>query len=103
MYDLKFDDTHRSFAAWKQNYPDGPPGPASNAAACLFSGLARLGALESELSADDSRFKERAKLRPDSTKKLLFGEEAARAEQLADAALQRSRNDSNALFDKGVR
>lgn len=102
MYDLKFDDAHRSFAAWKQNYPNDPLGPASNAAAYLFSELARLGALESELFVDDSRFKERAKLRPDSTKKLLFGQEIARAEQLADAALQRSGNDSNALFVKSL-
>jgi len=78
MYDLKFDDAHRSFAAWKQNYPDDPLGPASNAAAYLFSELARLGALESELFVDDSGFKERAKLRPDSTKKTLFGQEIDR-------------------------
>lgn len=102
MYDLKFDDAHRSFAAWKQNYPDDPLGPASNAAAYLFSELARLGALESELFVDDSGFKERAKLRPDSTKKTLFGQEIARAEQLADAALQRFGNDSNALFVKSL-
>ena len=98
MYDLKFDDAHRSFAAWKQTYPNDPLGPASNAAAYLFSELARLGALESELFVDDSRFKDRAKLGPDSNKRMLFGQEVARAEQLADAALQRSGNDSNALF-----
>jgi hypothetical protein len=33
MYDLKFDDAHRNFAAWKQNHPDDSMGPASNAAA----------------------------------------------------------------------
>ena len=68
MYDLKFDDAHRSFAAWKQSYPDDSRGPASNAAAYLFSELARLGALESELFVDDSRFKGRPKLRPDPAK-----------------------------------
>jgi hypothetical protein len=102
MYDLKFDDAHRNFAAWKQSHPDDPLGPASNAAAYLFSELARLGALESELFVDDSRFKERAKLRPDSMKKMLFGQEIARAEQLADAALRRSGTDSNALFVKSM-
>jgi hypothetical protein len=102
MYDLKFDDAHRNFAAWKQSFPDDPLGPASNAAAYLFSELARLGALESELFVDDSRFKQRAQLQPDSTKKMLFGQEIARADQLADAALQRSSNDSNALFVKSL-
>ena len=88
MYDLKFDEAHRSFAAWKQSYPDDSLGPASNAAAYLFSELARLGALESELFVDDSRFKGRAKLRPDPAKKALFAQEIAQAVRLADAALQ---------------
>jgi len=102
MYDLKFDDAHRSFATWKQTYPDDPLGPASNAAAYLFSELARLGALESELFVDDSRFKERAKLRPDPAKKALFVQEIAQAERLADAALRKSGADANALFVKSM-
>ena len=102
MYDLKFDDAHRGFAAWKQSYPEDALGPASNAAAYLFSELARLGALESELFVDDTRFKERAKLRPDPAKKALFVQEIAQAERLADAALQKSATDPNALFVKSL-
>jgi hypothetical protein len=102
MYDLKFYDAHRSFAMWKQTYPGDPLGPASNAAAYLFSELARLGALESELFVDDSRFKDRAKLRPDPATKALFVQEIAQADRLADAALQRSGADSNALFVKSL-
>jgi hypothetical protein len=82
MYDLKFDDAHRSFAAWKQSYPEDSLGPASSAAAYLFSEPARLGALESELFVDDSRFKERAKLRPDSAEKALFVQEITLAATL---------------------
>ena len=102
MYDLKFDEAHRSFAAWKQSHPDDSLGPASNAAAYLFSELARLGALESELFVDDSRFKGRAKLRPDPAKKALFLQEIAQAERLADTALQKSGADPNALFVKSL-
>jgi hypothetical protein len=102
MYDLKFDEAHRSFAAWKQSYPDDSLGPASNAAAYLFSELARLGALESELFVDDSRFKGRAKLRPDPAKKVLFVQEIAQAVRLADAALQKSAADPNALLAKSL-
>ncbi len=102
MYDLQFDEAHRAFAAWKQSHPDDSLGPASNAAAYLFSELARLGALESELFVDDSHFKERAKLRPDPARKALFAQEIARADRLADAALQRSGADSNALFVKSL-
>jgi hypothetical protein len=102
MYDLKFDDAHGTFAAWKQSHPDDSLGPASNAAAYLFSELARLGALESELFVNDARFKERAKLRPDPAKKSLFVQEIAQADRLADAALQRSSADPNALFAKSL-
>ena len=102
MYDLKFDEAHRVFAAWKQSHPDDSLGPASNAAAYLFYELARLGALESELFVDDSRFKDRAKLRPDPARNALFVQEIAQAERLADAALQSSGADSNALFVKSL-
>jgi hypothetical protein len=96
MYDLRLDEAHSAFGAWEKSHPDDSLGPASNAAAYLFSGLARLGALESELFVDDSRFKDRAKLRPDPARKALFVQEIAQADRLADAALQRSGVDSNA-------
>jgi hypothetical protein len=102
MYDLKFDDAHQNFAAWKRYHPEDSLGPASNAAAYLFSELARLGALESELFVDDSRFKNRPKLTPDKSKGALFVQEIAEAERLADAALQKSAVDPNALFVKSL-
>ncbi len=102
MYDMKFDDAHRIFAAWKLNNPGDSLGPASNAAAYLFSELSRLGALEWEFFVDDSRFKERAKLRPDPAIKVLFLQEITQAEQLADAVLQKSPTDSKALFVKSL-
>jgi hypothetical protein len=102
MYDLKFDEAHGAFAAWKQSHPDDPLAPASNAAAYLFSELARLGALESELFVDDSRFRDRAKLRPDPARKALFLQEISEAERLADATLQRSGANPNAIFVKSM-
>jgi len=102
MYDLRFDEAHRTFAAWKQEHPNDSFGPASNAAAYLFSELARLGALESEFFVDDSRFRNRARLRPDPASKALFTQELAQADRLADEALQKSRADSNALFVKSL-
>lgn len=102
MYDLKFDDAHQNFAAWKHDHPGDSLGPASNAAAYLFSELARLGALESELFVDDSRFKNRPKLTPDKSKGAMFVQEIAEAERLADASLQKSAVDPNALFVKSL-
>lgn len=102
MYDLKFDEAHQTFGAWKHSHPGDSLGPASNAAAYLFSELARLGALESEFFVEDSRFHNRAKLRPDPTNKALFIQELAQADGLADAVLQKSGVDSNALFVKSM-
>jgi hypothetical protein len=102
MYDLRFDEAHAVFGAWKQSHPTDSLGPASNAAAYIFSELARLGALESEFFVEDSRFKERTTLRPDPGTKALFIQELAQADRLADAALRRSSLDANALFVKSL-
>lgn len=102
MYDLKFDDAHRVFERWKQSHSDDALAAASNAAAYLFSELARLGALETEFFVDDTLFKERAKLRPDPAVKALFTREVEQAERLADEALAKSANDANALLAKSL-
>lgn len=100
MYDLRFDEAHQVFGYWKQVHPNDSLGPASDAAAYVFSELARLGALESELFTDDAQFENRTKLRPDPLIKTLFKREIERAEYLADSALQSSPTDTNALFAK---
>jgi hypothetical protein len=102
MYDLQFDEAHRTFSAWKQSHPDDSFGPASNAAAYLFSELARLGALESQFFVEDSRFENRAKLQPDPARKAGFIQELANADRLAEQALRKSAVDSNALFVKSL-
>jgi hypothetical protein len=50
---IKFGEARRVLAAWKQSHADDSLGPASKAAAYLFSELARLDALESEFFVDD--------------------------------------------------
>jgi hypothetical protein len=100
MYDLKFDDAHRALEQWEQNHPDDPLGPASDAAAYLFSELTRLGVLEAELFVDDNRFKTRRTWEPDTRVKDSFEKCIERADQLADAMLQNSSTDARALFVK---
>ena len=102
MYDLEFDEAHRIFGQWTQKHPADPLGPASDAAAHLFSELARLGALESELFVDDARFADRKKLQPNPQVRLHFTQQINQADHLADAALQKSPNDANALFAKSL-
>ncbi len=100
MYDLEFDEAHRIFGQWTQSHPADSLGPASDAAGYLFSELARLGALESELFVDDARFADRKKLQPDPQVRLHFNQQINQADSLADSALQKSPNDGNALFVK---
>lgn len=102
MYDLRFDEAHHTFDEWKKANPADALGPASDAAAYLFSELARLGALESEFFTDDKVFEKRPKLHPDPEQKQLFTKEIDKAEQLADAALDKSATDLNAMFAKSL-
>jgi len=102
MYDLKFDEAHQVFGEWKQSHPADALAPASDAAAYLFSELARLGVLEAEFFTDDARYQTRAKLRPDPQMKPRFDREIEQTNRLADAALQAAATDANALFAKSL-
>lgn len=102
MYDLKFADAHQVFSGWKQSHSMDALGPASDAAAYLFSELARLGALEVELFTDNSRFVNRTRLRPDPQVRTSFDREIQSAEHLADGALETAPSDANALFVKSL-
>jgi len=102
MYDLRFEEAHVVFGAWKQSHSTDALGPVSDAAAYLFSELARLGVLESELFIDDARYLNRAALRPDPQLRAHFDREIERADGLADTALQAAATDTNALFAKSL-
>jgi hypothetical protein len=102
MYDLKFDDSHRVFDAWEQAHPADALGPASNAAAYLFSELARLGVLESELFTDNERFLNRDKAQPDPRARAAFEREVAATDRLADSAIRANPADTDALFAKSM-
>ena len=100
MYDLKFQDAHIVLERWQKSHPDDSLGPASDAAAYLFSELTRLGVLESELFTDDNRFKNWKTWDPDPEVKNSFTKRIKQADGLADAALQKSGGDARALFAK---
>ena len=100
MYDLDFNEAHRIFTEWTQSHPADSLGPASAAAADLFSELTRLGVLESELFVNDVQFAARKKLQPDPQVRRHFMEQIDKADRLADSGLQTSPTDGNALFVK---
>ena len=100
MYDLKFDQAHETLKRWQELHPQDPLGPVSDAAAYLFSELARLGVLESQLFVDDKQFKNRKTYDPDPAIKASFERSISQADRLADSALQQSSDDARALFVK---
>jgi len=100
MYNLQFEEAHKTFNEWELLHPDDPLGPASDAAAYLFSELDRLGVLQSELFLDDEKFKRSKMLAPDPVTRQAFDRALARSQQVADGVLARSPRDGNALLAK---
>jgi len=100
MYNLQFEEAHRTFKGWEQLHPDDPLGPASDAAAYLFSEFDRLGVLQWELFLDDQKFKQSKKLAPDPVTRRAFDASVTLSEQIADRVLARSPGDGNALLAK---
>jgi len=100
MYDLRFDQAHRTFQSWEQDHPEDPMGPTSEAAAFVFSEFDRLGVLQSELFVDEQKLWANRKLAPDPATKAAFDRALANSDHLADAILQHAPRDANALFAK---
>jgi hypothetical protein len=102
MYNLDFAAAHGHFQQWIAAHPDDCLGPASDAAAYIFTEFDLLGVLDIELFADDDRFTSRKRPDIDPTLKQGFQNRIAQAEHLADVALQHNPNDANAFYCKAV-
>ncbi len=98
LYDLDFDHAHQAFAAWQQQYPDNPMGPACEAAALLFSEFDWLGVLESQFYQDDKAFDGRRQFTPDPGLRERFNAGLDQAEKWAQARLARDAKNRDALF-----
>ena len=100
MYDLNFDQAHKTFTQWERDHPADPIGPASNAAAYLYAEFDRLKILQSELFVEDGLFRRRPKPVSDPAVRLAFDGELSKADQLAGDILSRSPEQADALFAK---
>jgi hypothetical protein len=98
MYNLDFAGAHQVFGEWMKAHPDDPLGPASDAAAFLFSEFDRLGVLDVELFTDDDTFTGRGKLQPNPEIRKKFEARASEAENLANAELKQHPGDVRALY-----
>jgi hypothetical protein len=88
MYDLQFTEAHQTFAGWQSTHPDDPLGPASDAAAYLFSEFDRLHILQAEFFTRDQHFYTDGKLSPDPAVKVRFDADISAARRLAARAPQ---------------
>jgi hypothetical protein len=98
MYNLDFAAAHKTFETWQHLHPEDPLGPASNAAAYLFSEFERLHVLELDLFTDKRQFNDRDRTPPDPGIKAAFQSELGKADDIADKILARFSKDHNALF-----
>jgi hypothetical protein len=95
MYNLEFREAHKIFQEFEKQNPDDPMGPASDAAAYLFSEFDRLHILQSEFFTHDQHFVTDNKLTPDPQLKKDFQGALQAARDLAARAKP---GDNNALF-----
>jgi hypothetical protein len=100
MYDLNFDEAHKTFQQWERDHPDDPMGPVSNAAAYLFAEFDRLNILHSEFFTDNSLFHRRPKVTPDPAVRQAFDQELEKSGKLAGDILDRAPEHADALFAK---
>ena len=94
MYNMQFDEAHRTFEEYQRLHPDDALGPVSDAAAYLFGEFDRLHILQSEFFTHDQHFMTDHKLVPDPEVRRKF--EAALAASRALAAGKPG--DDNATF-----
>jgi hypothetical protein len=100
MYNLNFDEAHRTFAQWERDHPADPIGPVSNAAAYLFAEFDRLNILHSEFFVENSMFHRRPKVTPDAAVRQSFDQELDKSAGLSDKILTQNPDEADALFAK---
>jgi hypothetical protein len=98
MYNLEFGEAHKTFQTYAKAHAEDPIGSTSDGAAYLFDEFNRLGVLQTQLFVDDEKFKGREHPAPDPVVREKFNGALTQSQKLADAILQRSPNDRNALF-----
>ena len=102
MYNLDFNGAHKTIAEWTNVAPEDPLGPASDAAAYLFTEFDRLHILQGEFFTHDENFRTQQQLSPNPKIVAAFQGQIAQAETLAEKALGKNGNDTNALFAKAL-
>ncbi|MBV8570380.1 MAG: hypothetical protein JO319_07190 [Acidobacteriaceae bacterium] len=102
MYNLQFATAHKVFDEYRQQHPNDPMGPVSNAAAYLFFEFDRLKILRSDFFTQDRKFFGGGKLQPDPKVRKAFDADLDKARQLVDARLKSKPDDHDALLARVI-
>jgi hypothetical protein len=104
MYNLNFDQAHRTFDQYQHEHPGDPLGPVSDSAAWLFSEFERLNILRSEFALNDQNFFASMHALPaDPSAKKNFEADIQKTQQLAESGLRRNPPDLDAMFAATLR
>ena len=103
MYNLQFGAAHHTFAEWESQHPDDPLGPASDAAAYLFSEFDRLHILQAEFFTHDDHFITDHKLAPDPAIKKKFDQAIDDSLRLANLKPQDPNSRFATVLSHGLR
>jgi hypothetical protein len=103
MYNLQFAEAHLTFQQWQREHPADPLGPASDAAAFLFSEFDRLHILQSEFFTHDQHFVTDHKLIPDPELKRQFEAALAQARALSARAPDERNSQFAAILASGLK
>jgi hypothetical protein len=98
MYNLDFNGAHKAFGEYEREQPTDPFGPASDAAAYLFSEFERLKILRSEFFAENNSFLGSPNLKADPNIKALFEKALNRSR-----GLSAGQNTERAMFANIIR
>lgn len=98
MYNLEFAAAHEVFREWQRLHPQDPLGPASDAAAYLFSEFDRLHILEAEFFTSDKNFQNQKQLTPDPQVKQKFDAQLEKTKTLVADRLSHDPDDADAIF-----
>ena len=102
FYNLEYQESIADFEQAIAQNPSDPELHNHLAQAIVFREMYRNGSLESELVSGTNSFLRRARLNPSPETEKSFLGEVARAMELAEARLQRDRNDARALYALGI-
>jgi hypothetical protein len=100
LYNSNFDSGRANFRTWMQAHPDDPLGPASDAAALLFTEFHRLNIVGTQLFNDPYTDERQRNTKPNPHLRSDFDQRTQQAESLADKILSKSPKDAHALFTK---